>query len=480
VNRVRSSLLSSLVLACALGAVGCGDATRHAAGKPTTDQASSTPAAVPGALRALKDTPFERSWDLDLKKPVSNAWILPEIPETVFFQLAGSNEIVAVDALSGHTRWVSIPFAEPLKLAPGACRVRIPGQRPEGQLNDDRLYLVAEDVLFVLDGTSGQIIWRYTLPFSPSTAPKAVGIDSSVRIFLGDWAGRLQVVSYDLAKSWPYVAWQTNLGTAITAPLVEHDDLVYLADSDGVVHCFKLERQQVWSFAAGGHIDGAPVVRDRDLFVGTSDHILYALDRLTGEKLGQCNLNAPLKGAPFVFRNDPARIYAWIAGESGKPGGIYAFLAKHDTVAFTDTARHPLDVVRLGLEWQLAGVDTLVASTPGYLYATAGNSTVVQAINRQKGVVDWTWDVNAERRAEQLASGIRPGQVVDVNRLLSYQDPTDANRSIFAIDERGGVVAYRFFGYVPDSAVVAEPVASTPMKGEKADKGEKPAKPAAP
>ena len=478
-NCVSSSLLSSLVLGCALGAVGCGDAPRGAAGKPTAVKESSAPAPapVPGALRALKDTPFERSWDLDLKKPVSNAWILSEIPETVFFQLAGSNEIVAVDALSGHTRWVSIPFAEPLKLAPGACRVRMPGQRPEGRLNDDRLYLVAEDVLFVLDGASGQVIWRYTLPFSPSTSPKAVGIDSGVRIFLGDWAGRLQVVSYDAAKSWPYVAWQMNLGTAITAPLVEKDDLVYLADSAGVVHSFKQERQQAWTFAAGGHINGAPVVRDRDLFVGTSDHILFALDRLTGEKLGQCNLNAPLKGAPFVFRNDPHRVYAWVAGESGKPGGIYAFHAKHDTVAYTDTTKHPLDVVRMGLAWQATGVDTLVSSTPGYLYATASGSTVVQAINRQKGVVDWTWDVQAERRAEQLAAGVRPGQVADVSRLLSYQDPTDANRSIFAIDEAGGVVAYRFFGYVPDSAVVAEPVVAAPQKGEKADK---PAAPPAP
>lgn len=470
-NTARSATLSSLLLGLAIGVTGCGDGPRPASSASLSEPSAVKPAA--GTKRRLADTPFERSWDLDLKKPVTGAWVLPELPDTVIFQLQDGNELVAVDAMSGHTRWVSAGLPEALRLAPGASRVRLPGNRTEASVYDERLYAVSQDTLFCLDMASGQLVWRYELPFSPSCSPRPVGIDSGLRVFLGDWAGRLQVVSYEMAKAFPYIAWQYKLDTSLTAPAVEKEDLVYVADGTGTVHAFKLDRTQVWSFKAGGHIAGSPAIRDRILFTGTSDAVVYAIDRLTGEKLGQLNLNAPVTRAPFVFKNDPKRVYAWVSPKEGDRGGLYAIHAQADTVPFTDASRHPLDVVRMGLDWHLAGIDTLVGSTPGYLYVTAGASAEVKAVNRETGAIDWSWDAAEERRNEQLASGKRSGDVATVTGLISYQDPTDLNRSFYVIDEDGGVVAYRFYGYVPDSA---EPVAT---QVPEAQKDEKPAEPAA-
>lgn len=478
-NTARSATLSSLLLGLAIGVTGCGDAPR-----PTSSASLSEPSAVKpvaGAKRRLADTPFERSWDLDLKKPVTGAWVLPELPDTVIFQLAGGNELVAVDSMSGHTRWVSAGLPEALRLAPGAARVRLASSRPDAQVYDERLYAVSQDILYCIDMASGQLVWRYELPFSPSSSPSAVGIDAGLRVFIGDWAGRLQVVSYEMAKAFPFIAWQYKLDTSVTAPAVEKQDLVYVADGAGTVRAFKLDREQVWSFKAGGHIAGSPAIRDRLLFTGTSDAVVYAIDRLTGEKLGQYNLNAPVTRAPFVFNNDPKRVYAWVSPSEGDRGGLYAVHAQADTVAFTDASRHPLDVVRMGLDWHLAGIDTLVGSTPGYLYVTTGASTEVKAVNRATGAIDWSWDAQEERQNEQLAAGKRSGELAKVTSLISYQDPTDLNRSFYVIDEKGGVVAYRFYGYVPDSA---EPVAAQaptkPEKAEKPAKADKPADAAAP
>ena len=457
-----SSLLLSLTLgAGALSSVGCGHA-RAPESKAPAEAASSQVAKIVGTQRTLKETPFERTWDLNLKKPVENAWILPELPDTVFFQLKGGHEIVAVDALSGHTRWVSMALPDTCTMSPGAAHVRLPSERNDVAIYDDRLYVVSQDVLFTFDVGSGQLIWRYELPFSPSSSPKPVGVDSGLRIFLGDWAGRLQVVSFQTGKAFPFVAWQYNIGAAVTAPAIEREDLVYVNDSAGLVHAFKLDRQKVWSFKAGGRIDGAGAVRDRVLFVGTSDRILYAINRLTGEKLGQVNLNAPITRAPLAFPGDGDRVYTWVAPDLGERGGLYAFTAQSDTVAFTDVSRHPLEVVRMGLAWHLPAVDRLVCTTPGHFYLTSGDSSVVQAVDRSSGVVEWTWDVAAERKAEQQATGVRDNDVSPLAKLVPYVDPTETNRSIFAIDANGMVVAYRFFGYVPNEpgATFAEPPAT--------------------
>jgi hypothetical protein len=135
----------------------------------------------------------------------------------------------------------------------------------------------------------------------------------------------------------------------------------------------------------------------------------------------------------------------------------------------------------MGQDWHLAGVDTLVGSTPGYLYLTGGGATVVQAVNRLTGSIDWTWDANEERRNEQLTSGVRSGDVARVTSLVSYQDESDRNRSLFVIDENGVVVAYRFFGFVPELPEAVGPTLPAHPKAEKADKAaEKPAEEAKP
>lgn len=467
---VRRLALSTALAGLALmGMTSCGssrdaDAATKAGSSSGGPGGPGGPATLTsGSLRTLKDTPFERTWDLQLKKAVEGSWILPEIPDLVFFQLAGSHEIVAVDAMSGHTRWVSQALPEALTHAPSASRVKLAGNRKDALVADERLYAVSQDILFCLDITSGQIIWRYELPFSPSSSPLAVGVDGNLRVFLGDWTGRVQVVSYEMGKGFPLIAWQYPIGASVTATPVERENIAYLGDSAGMVHAFKMDRELVWSFKAGGHLDGGVAVRDRVLFAGTSDNILYAINRLTGEKLGQVNLNAPITRAPFVFGGDREQVYAWVALKEGQRGGVYGFKAITDTIAFSDEKRHPMEVVRMALDWHVPGVDRLVASTPGQLYVTNGD-TLVKAVDRKTGAIAWSWDVAQEYATEQAAQGVNGGDQARIKTLITYHDTTDTNRSIYAIDERGGVVAYRFFGYVPDQATA--PAAPT-MPGKK-------------
>src|SRR5690606_32782203 len=136
--------------------------------------------------------------------------------------------IYAIDAYSGKTRWVSEPLPKAITLAPHASRQVLPSGKVGETINDDRLYFVADDVLYCLDGVYGERIWRYDLPFSSSAGPRAVGSEGNLLVFLGAWSGRVQVVTWSAKTGLAYPQWQYPLFAPITAPAVAYENLVYV------------------------------------------------------------------------------------------------------------------------------------------------------------------------------------------------------------------------------------------------------------
>jgi outer membrane protein assembly factor BamB len=482
----NKAMKAGAAAAAAIGlvlAAGCGSSSTASRDEVQVHAAPVVATPAPAKQqRLLKDTPFERSWDLQLPGQVRSSWISQNIPDLVFFEMQENHEVYAVDAFSGNTRWVSPPFPKVLRLAPAVTRNKVRDSKgsTEGAA-DDRLWAISDDTLYSLDAIYGQIVWRFQLPFSPSTGPLPLGPDSNQRIFIGDWGGRLEVVTLEPNRRRPYILWQMNLRNPLTAALAESDGLVYAADHSGTVHCFKYDREEIWQYNTGSVIYGAPLARGRVLFVGNDDNVLYALNRLTGERLGSLYLNGPIQQAPFAFKAEPARVYVWLNDHDPKIGGLYAIKTQNDNIPFADTTKHPLEVERLGIDWFASGIDHLVASTPDYLFGTSGGSSVVYAINRGTGHVDWSWDVNEQHRLYRNEQGkVEPRNVAFISE---YQDPSDLNRSIYTIDDTGHVIAYRVYGDKPGDPLSGDRVRikSTKPAAAPADADAKPAadKPAA-
>jgi outer membrane protein assembly factor BamB len=463
-----------LGLAGALVLAGC-DEQRTGAGSMGAANASPVAVSTAVPLRTLAQTPFERLWTLDLPGPVHACWQSSQVPGLLVFQLE-SREMVAVDAMSGHTRWVSQPLPALVTLPPHLTRVLVPGRQANEFANDDRIYLVSQDTLFCFDLSSGQIAWRWELPFSPSTGPCAVGSDASLKVFMGDWRGYLRVVSFHPEKRIPFVAWQWNLGATVLGTPVEREEQITFGDLKGRVHSFKLDREQGWEFAAGGPVAATTAPRDRLLFVGNDDHVFFALNRLTGERLGQLNFQGPIKRQPLVFDNEPERVFVWIEREGSAPGGLAAVYAKHDFVPWVnDPQKQAREVVRLAVEWFIPDVSALVASTPQYLYLTRTDAPQrMLAVDRVNGRVDWTADLVAESAPGKDG---KIGNGVPVF-IASYHDRRDLTRSFIVGDAKGRVTCHRFFGYLPDRADGVAPVPAAEVKApkpkkDKADKADK-------
>lgn len=452
-----SRILCTTTALCALFSSACSrsshDSTAEAEGTAATSPAPVLPvlaatASVDGPRRSLEDIPFEYSWDLQLPSPVHMSWMHPDLPKLLFFQL-NNGQIFAIDALSGETQWVTRRLGRRMEHVPTARRLRIAGERSGEFVFDDRLYAVSGETLFCFDAVYGQLIWSHDLGtsgggvgFIPSTRPVFQGSLSSQRIFLGDWSGRIQVITYDEEKNVAFWQWQNNLQAVPTAtPVAAEDGLTYVADMEGFLHCFGRDRVPRWSFNTVSRLSAPPLIRGRTAYLGSRSNVLHVLNRLSGEEIARLVLDEPVVDQPMAFRRESDRIYVW-TGSRGR-STLRAIRTLADEVPYEDFEQFPLEIERVEEMWSRGGLDQLVSSSPRHLFITrSGRSDRVLAINRESGAIDWHWDINPDR-----AGGTgRMGRGGPVSHIVNYQDPDDAQRSIFTVDERGYVVAYRLFG----------------------------------
>lgn len=397
-----------------------------------------------GRRMTLETLPFGLAWDLNLRAPVHAAWHSPQVPELVFFQLQ-TGEVQAVELETGLTRWSTQPLPRRIHLEPFVARNSV--SEVAGQsYNDDRLYIISGDHLFVFDAIYGQLIWSHHLGqrgsggFQPSSGPMAIGFGESLRVFIGDWEGRVRVLTFNEEAERSYVLWQWNLQDAPTATPAGASNEIYVVDHGGTISSFALERELNWQYEALSPLLGSPLVRGRSLYVGGRDNVVHVLNRLSGREYGRVFLGAPVVRKPFAFNREPRRVYVWVAPEEGARAGLYAIHTADDTIAYESVTLdngdpRTVEVERLGQDWFVPGVSRLVGSSPVYLYLTRPQSNVVLAVNRDTGVVDWHWDLAAENHAAGA-----------IEHVIEYQDPTDEARSIIAIDSTGRVITYRLFG----------------------------------
>ena len=451
-----------LISLCALGVslISCGGSgsattsrdtktTYAATTYKTVDKSASE--AVP--MRGLSEIPFEFSWDLQLPAAVHKTWIQPEIPNVLFVQTL-KKQIHAIDIGSGYTLWVTRALPKLVELAPDIVREELPGRKKGTVVLDDRLYVISDSVLFCIDAQYGQIIWRFALPFEPSTGPYATGSGKGLRIFIGDWQGHLRVVTYHLAekkrplvdsrdrvisnvKGNPYVLWQWNLRGAPMAEPIGTGGLAYIANDRGVLDCFDHDRELKWSYKMGHSMLGEPIYRGRSLYFGTIDNVFHVVNRLSGQVMGQLYLDAPIERSPFTFSYDGRRVYAWTSGK-GKEQGLYAIDAIPDTIAYKDSVDDlfPLEVERLKVAWFVPGMTHVVAATKKHLFTTYPNDSTVYAINRSSGKMEWSWDVGMSEDGKHNR---------DVS-LCEYVDYAGKNQSVISYDRTGKIVAYKLFG----------------------------------
>lgn len=394
-----------------------------------------------GPARTLAELPFDLSWDLPLDAPVHASWLSENVPELLMVQLI-TGEVLGINVYTGMTQWQSQPLPKPISLRPYVQRVVDLDPATGEEIIDDRLYIISGDELYVIDCAYGQLIWRHHLGqngiygFQPSTGPYAIGTGENLRVFIGDWAGRVRVISRHLGFDRSYHAWQWNLRAVPTAQPDGAEGLVYVGDRSGTMRCFPQERKLLWQYDALAAIRGTPFVRGYNIYFGGQDGVLHVLNRLSGRVMAKLFLGAELSRQPFAFDDEPQSLYVW-ASNHGEMAGLHKIHTTDDRIRIEDVPdKAPLEVNRVARDWFLPNVNTLVASSPGKLYVTRANSTVILCVDRNNGEIEWHWDLASDDHGTP-----------DITHLNVHQDPSDNVRSIITANSEGMLRVYRLFGH---------------------------------
>ena len=222
--------------------------------------------------------------------------------------------------------------------------------------------------------------------------------------------------------------WQTNLGQGISAsPAVVGNAtlgkrLVYLADSIGTVTAVDSQNgERVWSHRVSADINSSPAVLEGVVYIGSSDHRLYALNATTGARLCSFDTGGVISSSPVAVRTvDGVVVYVGDNGIGGSNDG--------------------------GHVWAINGVDPNAAADCS---------------------LRWSFENFGSPPGSQPDAGMwsPPAYAVDRNgRALLIAGSSSPDNAAYAFDARTGQVVWRFQTQIffPDGDVGAGPTISPP------------------
>jgi outer membrane protein assembly factor BamB len=222
------------------------------------------------------------------------------LDENVYL-LLNSNRLVAVDAMTGRTKW-SFRVAEPddtvffppvhadnVVLTPGVSGIReimkphmIP---PQQAFNAVMLNTLTQ--VIVLNRTTGEAVRKPgDISFTGKFVANAAGTGDAVRYYVGSPNGEYHAIS--LQDGVP--VWTKTTSTQmepITAPMVLYSNHLYVGNEGGGFFCtyLSLKGLREWDVHVDGGVLGGFHVDDRGCFVPSTDHRIYAFNSVTGERL---------------------------------------------------------------------------------------------------------------------------------------------------------------------------------------------------
>jgi outer membrane protein assembly factor BamB len=302
-NRVMAAAALAALTALSLG-VGCrtvsspgAKARRSLTAPPMGPQGERREGERPTfAKNELESRSMEFLWDFFLGEGVKDMWVL----DGSLYLYTLEKNLWAVDLADGRVIWKwQVPGG--LSYPPGTY-----SYREDGLERAPELFVVAKDVLWVLDRNVGDPMWSVRLPFPASSAPAG----SVSHVYLGSWDDRLYAISKDDRA----VGWWYRTGGAITATTAVAErsrEAIMVGSEDGIVYGMSpYVDQKKWSVKTLGGIT-APLLNYKTYCYAVSrDMNVYKIKIEDGTLEWRYAAGAPLTQEPVAFGRDTLLVVA--------------------------------------------------------------------------------------------------------------------------------------------------------------------------
>jgi outer membrane protein assembly factor BamB len=141
--------------------------------------------------------------------------------------------------------------------------------------SEESLVVSSEDTIYMLDATTGTILWNMLLGGPLTTA--ATIIDDV--IYTGSWDTRF----YALDGTNGQIHWSVETGWGIeTEPAVTEQQVIFGSHDGNIYSVERGSGTQQWFFSCTSGTHQSPVILDDLVICGSDDGYLYALDKETG------------------------------------------------------------------------------------------------------------------------------------------------------------------------------------------------------
>lgn len=259
------------------------------------------------------------------------------IPDSTLYVRSNLGTVTAMDAETGHTKWVVQAGSRGYPSHAVAA-------------NDEYVVAISSAKMYLLNAIDGQLLETKSTRNLPSGTPVIDGGN----IYLPTWRGLIEVYStenlntpiYTLGSpsrivgsltvsaesvSWAntkgqfYVAHRGRAGVRyrlktndhISAPPKFVDGDLYLASTDGFVYAVDEHSGEIkWRFAAGGSVSNSPLVAEGTVYVADDDGQLIALDAQSGQE----NWNIP--NVDYLVSVGKSKLYCIL--KDGRLAGVDA------------------------------------------------------------------------------------------------------------------------------------------------------------
>jgi len=190
-----------------------------------------------------------------LKSPAKDVYLLPR----TLYLVSRDNTFLALDPQKGYTHWEQIFDDEVERRAAE---------------DDSNVYVIMANRLLTIDRETGGVLGDRPLGFVARSAPVLDG----AYLYVGSADGRLYAL--DLG---PRLGWQQTVGATVSArPQVDTAGAYFGSENGSVYSVSLVDGTREWQFATDGPIVADLALRRNVLYVGSTDHKLYALDTALG------------------------------------------------------------------------------------------------------------------------------------------------------------------------------------------------------
>ena len=200
--------------------------------------------------------------------------------------------IRALDRNSGQVRWM--------------YDIRKDGQQSQFHsdpvLTDDLLIIATDGVIghvYAFERATGKVRWKYKVD---EIGVKTDVIRSGTSVYFATAGDELVCLDLDSGTArWTFPSRFSGPGLPRTSSPAVAAGRVYSGGLDGIVSALDAQSgRPVWSRNLGAAVTTSVVIRNTDLYTGTSQNRLYRLDTRSGEVLSEMAVDAPPLGRLLI------------------------------------------------------------------------------------------------------------------------------------------------------------------------------------